>query len=279
MWIQRTIRQSIFREFAPDGFRSTTPRILGAAAAALLLASCSRSSNVDLADAAPPSPAPRPSRTQEALATITGKVRISGKLPAPPALQTNSSVERQCGKEIPDRTLLVDKEGALANALVFLADVERSSSDRGSSSPKALLDQRGCAYLPPVIAARAGATLEVLNSDPLMHNVRASAESPLFNFAMPLQGQKVDKQLPARPAIIRVGCDVHPWMHAVIRTFDHPYFAPTDSNGRYQLAIPAGKKKVAFWHERFPEQSVTVEVAAGQSIERDAQWPASQLHR
>lgn len=211
------------------------------------------------------------------LGTVEGTVRVRGRVPAIPALKTSSSVERTCGKEIPDRTLLVDPEGALANAVVFLADVERSSPQVDGSRPAVALDQRGCAYSPPVIAAWAGAPLEVSNSDPLMHNVRASGESALFNFAMPLQGQKVTKQLPVRPAIIRVGCDVHPWMRAVIRTFDHPFFGLTDSKGRYRLQLPCGTKKLVFWHERFPEQTVTVEVTSGRIAEQGVTWPSSEL--
>lgn len=277
MWIQRTIRQRLFREIALSVPRSSW-RFVCVTAAVFLLASCSRSPTGVGADAGmPPSRSPRASANGAALGAIEGTVRVRGKVPAPPALKTSASVERQCGKEIPDRTLLVNEEGGLANAVVFLADVERSSSGVDNSSPKVALDQRGCAYLPPVIAARAGAALEISNSDPLMHNVRASGESALFNFAMPLQGQKVAKQLPARPALIRVGCDVHLWMRAVIRTFDHPYFALTDLTGRYRLAIPSGRKKLIFWHERFPEQSLTVEVAADQSTEQNVQWPASEV--
>ena len=277
MWIQRTNRHFLFREIALFVTRSSLGFVC-VAAAIFLPSSCSRSPSAAGVDAAVlPSQSPRASPKAAALGALEGTVRVRGKISALPALKTTSSVERQCGKVIPDRTLLVNEEGALANAVVFLADVERSSSEVDSHLPKVVLDQRGCAYLPPVIAARAGAALEISNSDPLIHNVRASAESALFNFAMPLQGQKVTKQLPARPAVIHVGCDVHPWMRAVIRTFDHPYFALTDSRGRYRLTIPSGRKKVTFWHERFPEQSLTVEVAADQKAEQNALWSANEV--
>jgi len=207
---------------------------------------------------------------------LQGTVHVDGNVPSLPALKTSVAVERRCGKEIRDHTLVVNEEGALANVVVFLADVGSSSSELEGSRWVVSLDQRGCAYSPPVIAARAGAALEISNSDPLMHNVRASGQSPLFNFAMPVQGLKIIKRLPQRPAIIRVGCDVHPWMHAVIRTFDHPYFTVTDANGRYQVSVPSGPKKIVFWHERFPEQSVTVDIP-GQIAVQNVRWPASEL--
>ncbi len=277
MWIQRAIRHSLRQQ------RELRVSWLAlwwvcALAAAAWVPGCRRSSTSAFApDAGPPlSDSERGAAEPLPLATLQGTVHVDGNVPSLPALKTSVAVERRCGKEIRDHTLVVNEEGALANVVVFLADVGSSSSELEGSRWVVSLDQRGCAYSPPVIAARAGAALEISNSDPLMHNVRASGQSPLFNFAMPVQGLKIIKRLPQRPAIIRVGCDVHPWMHAVIRTFDHPYFTVTDANGRYQVSVPSGPKKIVFWHERFPEQSVTVDIP-GQIAVQNVRWPASEL--
>ena len=58
--------------------------------------------------------------------------------------------------------------GALAHVVVSLAD-GASLPAEGVSAPPALLDQKKCSYEPPALAARAGTTLEVRNSDPVMH--------------------------------------------------------------------------------------------------------------
>src|SRR5262249_11814928 len=131
-------------------------------------------------------------------------------------------------------------------------------------SQAALVDQKQCEYWPPVLALRTGAEIEIRNSDPLLHNVHAKNSAQLFNFAMPVQGLKVRKQLPRAPMVIHVGCDVHPWMRAVIRTFDHPHFAISDESGRYRLPeIPSGKQQLVLWHQHFPEKTVQLEVQAG----------------
>ncbi len=136
-------------------------------------------------------------------------------------------------------------------------------------------------YLPPVVVASTGASLEVINSDPLLHNVHASLlMTPVFNMAMPLQGQHYRKELPRVSGRIRVRCDLHPWMHAVIQTFDHPYFALTDALGSYRIAdVPSGKYKLIFWHERLPQRTVELSLAPGQAVEKTMEWAAADLER
>ena len=168
--------------------------------------------------------------------------------------------------------------GGLTNAIVFLAGAVPPREGGNSPRQPELVDQRGCEYLPPVLALRAGTEIEIRNSDPLLHNVRANNSSPLFNFAMPVQGLKVRKQLPPSPITLHLACDVHPWMHAVIRTFDHPYFAITDARGRYRLPdVPSGRQKVTFWHQRFPEKTIEVEALGSAPNAVDFAWPASEL--
>jgi hypothetical protein len=52
--------------------------------------------------------------------------------------------------------------------------------------------------------------------------------------------------------MIRVGCDVHPWMQAYVGVVNHPYFAITGADGGFHLKdVPPGDYVVASWHERF----------------------------
>src|SRR5690606_19590108 len=109
-----------------------------------------------------------------------------------------------------------------------------------------VLDQRGCRYEPAVAAARAGSTLKVRNSDPLVHNVRSVAEGrSLFNVAMPLEGMHIDKPLPKVPGVVAVGCDLHPWMRSTVRTFAHGWFTQSDARGHFRLTgLPEGRHAI-----------------------------------
>lgn len=202
---------------------------------------------------------------------------MTGAVPTRPPLATSPSVARQCGETVPDRSLVVAPDGALAFAVVSVADGASLPAPQ-ADTPAAVVDQRRCSYEPPVVAARAGSTLEILNSDPLIHNVRAMARSPLFNVAMPLEGMKLKKPLPAEPGLVALRCDVHPWMHASVKTFDHPFFAVTDAQGHYAIqGLPPGKHELVFWHERLPERRLTVEVSPGKTARQDAEWTASDI--
>jgi hypothetical protein len=210
-------------------------------------------------------------------AAVEGTVRVRGKAPSLPPLATSGAVAKVCGLQVADATLKVDEKGGLANAIVYLEGARSDASPGGPPQP-AIVDQKQCQYTPPVLALRAGAELEIRNSDPLLHNVHAKNSSSLFNFAMPVQGITVRKQLPRTAAVIHLACDVHPWMQAVIRTFEHPYFALTDAGGHYRLApVPSGKQKLVFWHQRFGDKAMEIDLRAEQPNRADVEWPASEL--
>jgi hypothetical protein len=62
--------------------------------------------------------------------------------------------------------------------------------------------------------------------------------------------------------MVRLGCDVHPWMTAWVGVVEHPFFAVTDAEGRFEIAgVPAGSYTISAWHERLGtiERKVTVQ--------------------
>ena len=227
-------------------------------------------------------PGPVPVRHDAAGPTgaVEGRVVLSGEVPALPKVKTSPAVERQCGAEVPDRSLVVGADGALQYAVVSVAEGGLDAAASGGEGPPApVVDQKGCTYEPPVVAARAGSMLRVLNSDPLMHNVRASASATVFNVAMPVTGQRIEKALPATPGVVSLRCDVHPWMRATVKTFSHPFYAVTDAQGHFRIqGLPPGRHELVFWHERFPERRVSVEVPAGSTARQDLTWSAGELH-
>jgi len=45
-------------------------------------------------------------------------------------------------------------------------------------------------------------------------------------------------------------CSIHPWMSGYVRVFEHPYYAVTDDDGKFEIKnAPVGKFRIVFWHE------------------------------
>ena len=119
-------------------------------------------------------------------------------------------------------------------------------------APKAhVIDQPCCQFLPRIVAARVGDTLEVKNSAPVAHNINYSAEAESFNVTLQSGGsKKLDKPFEAQTSPIIFKCDIHPWMQGRVRVFDHPYFAVTDDDGKFEIKnVPAGNWRLVYWHE------------------------------
>ncbi|HLL90966.1 MAG TPA: DUF2012 domain-containing protein, partial [Tepidisphaeraceae bacterium] len=77
-------------------------------------------------------------------------------------------------------------------------------------------------------------------------------------------GRKLDP-LKAKETF-KVKCDVHPWMTAWIRAFDHPFFATTKEDGTFEIKdLPDGQYTLTAWHEKYGEKEQKIEVRDGKA--------------
>ncbi|MCU1384655.1 MAG: hypothetical protein JWL71_3352 [Acidobacteria bacterium] len=199
---------------------------------------------------------------------IMVKVVLSGSAPAPAKVQTGA--DPFCAKAHQTAPLLsqvvqVGADGALVDALVFVKD--GVTGTYSAPQTPVTLDQRGCVYTPHVIGMMAGQPLQILNSDPTLHNIHPlPAINPGFNIGMPIQGMKQTRVFPKPEPAFHVKCDVHPWMSAYIATFAHPFFGVSNAQGTVELAnLPAGTFQLQAWHEKYGVQTQTISVAAGET--------------
>lgn len=182
---------------------------------------------------------------------LSGTVTYSGKPPKKKSLKMDadpicSSAHRE---KVYAESFILNDENQLANVLVSLKNVPY---DGGTPKESVVLDQKGCIYSPHVFGILKDQELLIKNSDPTMHNIHSMAKvNDQFNFAMPkvVKKKKVTFQKTEDPFYIK--CDVHPWMKAWTTVTDHPYFAVSDTNGKYEITgIPPGTYEVEFWHEK-----------------------------
>ena len=139
----------------------------------------------------------------------------------------------------------------------------------------ALLDQKGCWYLPHVQGMRTGQSLSIKTSDPTAHNVHGYAKvNRPFNRSQPAGAANVEIRMRKSEASppMKVKCDIHPWMNAYVAVVDHPFFAVTGADGSFAFAqLPAGTYTIAAWHEKYGviEQTVTIADNEAKAVDFD----------
>ncbi len=206
---------------------------------------------------------------------ISGVVRLTGTKPKLQPRPVTKTAE-VCGRGAkPAVDLLLGPEGAVQNVVVIIEAIKRGKKISPSTP---VLDQVKCDYVPHVQSVTSGSTLDIRNSDDLLHNVHGKLDGriTMFNLAMPLKDQRIPKQL-TKPGVIQLQCDAgHTWMGGYIVVVEHPYHATTGNKGAFALAdVPPGTYRVKAWHERLGtlEQEVTVAPGADTRISFDYKAP------
>jgi plastocyanin len=193
-------------------------------------------------------------------ATIRGSVKFEGKPPKLPALQI-SKFKEVC-KDVPNETLILGPGQALRYAVITLEGITKGKAVEREVQHE--LDNVKCRFVPHVQAASVGQFVLLKNTDPILHTAHAyfSGSQPQFNVGL-YPGRTSRKPLVA-PGVVKIICEVHPWMSAYIIVTEHPYHAVTDLYGEYLLTdIPAGNYRVKAWHETLGTEEKQVEVKAG----------------
>ena len=158
-----------------------------------------------------------------------------------------------------DEDLIVGSDGGIANAVVIVKGA------KGDLKPENVeFDQKGCDYVPHVLAFPAGSTVEIMNDDGILHNIHTySTVNPSFNMAQPKFKKKIDEKVD-KPEVIKVTCDAHGWMHGWWVATDTPYYAVTDDNGNFTIKdVPPGDYTVEVWQEKLGTQDQKVDVKDG----------------
>ena len=198
-------------------------------------------------------------------ATVGGLVKFEGTKPKSPALQM--SADPYCASQhkdaVLDEEVVVGPAGELANVIVY---VKNAPATPTPTTP-AVLDQRGCQYVPHVSAVQAGQPIQIKNSDNTLHNVHAMpAVNGQFNEGQPVQGmvstKKFDK---VEPTPFRIKCDVHGWMKSFMAVLPSSYHSVSQANGTFSIGnLPPGNYVLVAWHEKYGSQEQQVTVAANE---------------
>ncbi|MCB9799872.1 MAG: carboxypeptidase regulatory-like domain-containing protein [Candidatus Omnitrophica bacterium] len=201
---------------------------------------------------------------------VTGSVSFTGTAPAQETL--NMGADPTCASAhsgpVYSESVVVNDNGTLKNVFVY---VKQGLEGQNFPAPKEAVafDQSGCHYTPHVLGVQVGQPVEIRNSDATLHNVHSLAKnSKEFNLGMPIKGMKLKKTFDKEEVMVKVKCDVHPWMNAYIGVLTHPFYGISGDDGSFMIkGLPAGTYTLEAWHETYGTQTQEVTVGADGSAE------------
>ncbi len=212
--------------------------------------------------AAPAAPAAAPTGG----GTISGTIAFTGPAPANPAI--DMSEEAACKSKYttpPTDPQVVVANGQLANAFIYVKSGLPAGATYPAPSTPVVIDQDGCLYHPRVLGLMVGQTLEIRNSDPVLHNIKAVPTANRgFNISQPTAGMKTTRKFDSPEVMVPLECNVHGWMNAYAGVLPHPFFAVSGADGTFTISgVPAGTYELEAWHEKLGTRTVTVTVTDG----------------
>ena len=198
-------------------------------------------------------------------ATVSGVVSFAGTPPKP--VEIDMAADPVCAMSQSTMTDdVVVNHGGLANVVVY---VQSGLGDRFYPITRnpVIIDQRGCRFEPHVSAAMVGQGVHFLNSDDTIHNVHMMPTMPgnaAFDISQNAHADPVTRYFTRPELMIPVRCNTHPWMHSYLSVIANPFFAVTDSQGRFSIkGLPPGTYTLTAVHETLGKRTATVTVAAG----------------
>ena len=201
---------------------------------------------------------------------VKGTVTVDGAVPKNEPIKMNA--DPVCMKANKDQqfqeTYMVGSDGkSLGNVFVYVKDgLGNYVFDTPTESAK--IDQQNCRYHPHVFGLRVGQKLEIVNSDPTMHNIHALPKTNSeFNTAEPMP-MKTEHVFNTKEVMVPFKCDVHGWMNAYVGVMDNPYYAVTDKDGKFELkSLPPGTYTIEAWHEKLGTTTQSVTLGAKETKE------------
>jgi plastocyanin len=116
--------------------------------------------------------------------------------------------------------------------------------------------QKDKAFQPHLLIVTVGSTVDFPNLDPVFHNAFSNYDGQLFDVGLYPPGSTRSIHF-NRPGIVRVFCNIHSSMSAVIVVLDTPLFGITNADGRFEIdGVPEGEGDLTFFHERATEAAL-----------------------
>jgi plastocyanin len=246
--------------------------------ALLMSAGCKRSGPSENAGSPSASQGPLAQIDPATAGSIEGTVHLSGK--PPERIEIDMAQDPACAMSPYGKNLtegIVSKDGKLANVYVYVKDGLGNKIYAAPTEPT-VLDQKGCRYVPHVLAAMVGQPIEFRNSDPTMHNVHMQPTvggNQQFDISQPPNGGTTRHAFAKPELMIPVRCNNHPWMEAFLNVAPNPFFAVSGEDGHFAIhGLPPGTYTIVAVQEQLGQQPATVTITAHGTATADFSFKA-----
>lgn len=148
------------------------------------------------------------------------------------------------------REASVRRQKDYSGVVLALTRLGSPTAERPPRQTAARMDQRNKTFVPHILAIEVGTTVEFPNNDPIFHNAFSNYDGQIFDLGLypPGTSRKVTFR---RSGVVRVFCNIHASMSAVIVVLDTPWFAVTPASGQFAIhAVPPGEYVLRVFHER-----------------------------
>jgi plastocyanin len=169
------------------------------------------------------------------------------------------------GATISGRVVGADGKG-IAQAVVFVQALP-AGTPLPEQAQQAVMDQIHKTFIPGVLPVTVGSTVHFPNHDQIHHHVYSFSRTK--SFELPLyKGEEAPPILFDKAGVVKIGCNIHDWMAAVILVVPTPFYAVTNEAGEFTLSgVPPGTYPLVCWHEL--SQTKVEETAQQIHVERD----------
>ncbi len=200
---------------------------------------------------------------------IVGTVKLDGQAPRPKPIDMSkdpSCAQTRGGTPATTENVVVGANGGLENVVVYVSQ-GLTGNETATASNSVPMEQKGCQYVPHVVAVNPGQHITMLNEDKTSHNIHPEPKlgggNNGWNKSQLVGGAPIDVTWMNEEVAIPVKCNVHPWMRAYIVVVKGPY-GVSNETGSFKLdGLSAGTYTLTAWHETYGTQTQTVTVAGG----------------
>jgi plastocyanin len=117
----------------------------------------------------------------------------------------------------------------------------------------AVMVQKDKTFTPHILPVVAGTQVDFPNFDPIFHNAFSNFSGQIFDVGLYPPGSSRTVRF-SRPGVVRIFCNIHPAMSAIVLVLDTPFYTTTGKDGAFQLDVPPGSWELSVFHERATEQ-------------------------